>query len=147
MCSNCRNNAIVCASQLCLKSLSNVLMSMGFFSSPYCWRYRWYRSCLHILLILTFVLNLQPATHIQKHFNDSIDTSILFDYDNCYCDIIEVMIYRCDIDDDRFDWTACTLMLQAVLFIWDYFDCWCIWWCDDYLTISIMYISYCIFVY
>jgi len=54
-------------------------MSMGVFFGP-CWRY-WYRPCSHILLILTFVLNLQPVTHIQKHFNDSIcivDTSILF---------------------------------------------------------------------
>jgi len=43
---------------------------------------------------------LEPATHIhmQKQFNDSICRwyiYIVYDYDNC--DIIEVMIYRCDI--------------------------------------------------
>jgi len=54
--------------------------------------------------------------------------------------ILSNLIYCYDNDDDWFDWTVCTLMLQVVLFIWDYLDCWCTWWCDDYLTISIMYL-------
>ena len=56
---------------------------MGFSFRPYCWCYWWCRCRSHILLILI----VEPATHIQKQFNDNnLYCWYIYDYDNCYCD-------------------------------------------------------------
>ena len=120
---------------------------MGILSSPYCWRYR-NRSCL-----LTWTCNLQ-----RTYRNISMTVFVLLIHLLLYClwltmTTVTVILLKLwfivviMMMIDYADCTVCTLMLQAGLFIWDYLDCWCIWWCDDYLTISITYYLYCILVY
>ena len=102
----------------------------------------WYGSCLYTRFA---AVDLELA-NLQRTYRNSSMT-VFVSLIHLYCLWLWQLWYYWSYDLSLW----CSIELYAhgcyrLLFIWDYLDCWCIWWCDDYLPISIMYYSYCIIV-